>query len=131
MKNFKCDQMVSFRLDGNWAGSGFVQVINEHSVEVRLLTDCKEFPEGSMLIVDHSEIIDVPIYRATASKSTVYLVEGHIVERGEGEQIKLIRGSYRRSKSNGNGVPLESGIFPIGLFDANSYKMELTDLKSI
>ena len=59
MKNkSKFGDVVEFELDGNplHKGTGVVKVINSRTYEVELLTPCKEFDAGVMLIVDHSEI---------------------------------------------------------------------------
>ena len=58
--NFHYDQKITFKLDGSWYGTGLVKVINGHSLEVELLTPCKEFPKGSLIIIDKSEF--VPYY---------------------------------------------------------------------
>lgn len=53
----KYNQEISFRLDNSWHGRGIIKVVNGHSVEVELTTECKEFPVGSIIIVENSEII--------------------------------------------------------------------------
>lgn len=55
--NLSYNQEISFRLDNSWSGKGLIKVINSHSVEVELLTECKEFPVGAMIIVDKAEIV--------------------------------------------------------------------------
>jgi hypothetical protein len=54
---FSYNQLITFKLDGHWYGNGRIKVINSHSVEVELTNPCKEFPKGTMLIVDNSEVV--------------------------------------------------------------------------
>ena len=55
----KFEDHIKFRLDGNWEGEGIVVQSHSHSCDVELTKDCKEYPKGSVIIIDFKEIFKV------------------------------------------------------------------------
>lgn len=55
----KFDDYIAFRLDGNWEGEGLVLESHSHSCTVELIKHCKEYPKGSVIIVDFKEIYKI------------------------------------------------------------------------
>jgi hypothetical protein len=53
--------LIKFVLDGNpsHSGRGRVIVPNSHSYDVELLEDVKEYPKGSIVIIDSCEVLEV------------------------------------------------------------------------
>ena len=54
---------INFPLDGKVKGQGIVKATYSHTVEVELTSPltspCKEFDAGVMILVDHSEIVQL------------------------------------------------------------------------
>ena len=50
---------INFLLDGKVKGQGIVKATYSHTVEVELTSPCKEFDAGVMILVDHSEIVQL------------------------------------------------------------------------
>ena len=48
---------INFILDRNVEGEGIVKAIYSHTVEVELTCPCKEYDDGAIILVDHSEIV--------------------------------------------------------------------------
>lgn len=55
----KIGENVSFRLDGNWFGTGTIIAVREklQNYVVKLDDPCKEFQTGEQIIVDHAELV--------------------------------------------------------------------------
>jgi hypothetical protein len=51
------NEKINFLLDRNVEGEGIVKAIYSHTVEVELTSPCKEYNDGVMILVDHSEIV--------------------------------------------------------------------------